>query len=82
MLDRSKVGSAEWLRPHIEKANSQGARILASGTGRVEWHKGRCATVDACPGGVIVSCNGRSVTVCTEEQFSHVLVVIGRELME
>lgn len=79
---KPKVGSMEWLRSHIEKANNQGARILASGDGRVEWGDGYMATVDACPGGVIVTFDGKAVTVCTEEQLSHVLVVIGRELME
>lgn len=75
------VGSMDWLRPHIKRANSQGAGILASGTGRVEWSGRRSATVDACHNGVIVAYDGKSVTVCTEEQLSHVLLVIGRELV-
>jgi len=77
----AKVGSLDWLRPHIKEANRHGAHILASGDGRVEWKNGFMATVDACPGGVIVACNGQFLTVCTEEQLSHVLVVIGRELL-
>ena len=70
------------LRPHVTQANRQGAGILASGDGRVEWRGGRMATVDECPGGVIVTFGGRSITVCTEEQLSQVLTVIGRELVD
>jgi len=71
--------TTEWLRPHVEQANSQGAGIVASGDDHVEWRGGRKATVDECPGGVIVAFDQKFVTVCTEEQLSLVLIVIGRE---
>jgi hypothetical protein len=70
------------LRPHVKLANSQGADIVASGDGRVEWCGGHKATVDECPGGVIVAFDGKSVTVCTEQHLSQVLVVISRELVD
>jgi len=79
--DTSTMITIDWLRPHIKKANSQGAGILASGNGRVEWGRGHMATIDECPGGVIVTFDRKSVTVCTEEQLSQVLVVIVRELV-
>jgi hypothetical protein len=73
--------SIDWLRPHIKQANNQHAGILASRDGHVEWRGGQTATIDECPGGVIVTFN-KTITVCTEEQLSQVLVVIGRELVE
>jgi hypothetical protein len=68
------------LKLHVEQANREGAGIIASGDGRVEW-RGHMATVDACPGGVIVAFDNKTITVCTEEQLSQVLLVIGRELI-
>jgi len=70
----------DWLRSHIKKANEDGAGIIASGDGRIEWRH-HMATVDECPGGVIVVFDHKCVFVCTEEQLSAVLVVIGRELI-
>jgi len=70
----------DWLRLHIKKANEDGAGIIASGDGRIEWRH-HMATVDECPGGVIVAFDNKTVTVCTEEQLSQVLLVIGRELV-
>jgi len=72
--------TTDWLKPHILRANVLGADILASGGGKVEW-RGHMATVDECPGGVIVVFDNKSVTVCTTEQLSYVLSVIGRELI-
>ena len=71
----------DWLRPHIKAANDQGAEILASGDDHVEWREGHRATRDECPGGVIVAFDNKSITVCTEEQLSKVLLIIGRELV-
>lgn len=81
VADKVTVITADWLRIHIEQANKQGAGILAGGTGRVEWRRNHTATVDACTGGVVVAFDSKFVTVCTEEQLSAVLVVIGRELV-
>lgn len=72
--------TCDWLRPHVKWAISRGAGIAAHGTGRVEWFSGREATVDACPGGVIVTFNTGLVTVCTEEQLGHVLLAISHRI--
>ena len=75
--------SIDWLRPHIKRANELGADIAASGDGHVEWRGGYRfrATIDECPGGVIVAFEDKFLTVCTEEQLSHVLAVIRREFV-
>lgn len=69
------------LKRHVEEANREGAGIIASGTGRVEWRGGHMATVDECTGGVIVTFDRKTLTVCTVKQLSEVLLVIGRELV-
>jgi hypothetical protein len=73
--------TTDWLKPHIQRANELGADILASGDGHVEWRGRHMAMIYECPGGVIVAFDNKTVTVCTEEQLSAVLVVIGRELI-
>jgi hypothetical protein len=78
---REAMITTDWLRPHIKKANEEGANIVASGDGKVEWRGRHMATVDECPGGVIVAFDNKTVTACTEEQLSQVLLVIGRELI-
>jgi len=72
--------TCEKLRGPVKWAISQGADILASGDGLIEW-RGHRATVTSCPGGLIVTFDSKMVTVCTEEQLGHVLLVIDQEMV-